>query len=62
MAIDLRTGIDHPPRREDAGTETAFAECLKDRGYEHKRMKNGRGFKGITLKANNGPSMEGVGG
>jgi putative DNA primase/helicase len=49
-------------RNLSPGTETAFAECLKDRGYEHKRMKNGRGFKGITLKANNGPSMEGVGG
>jgi putative DNA primase/helicase len=37
------------------GTETAFADSLKDRGYEHKRKEYGRGFKGITLKAHNGP-------
>jgi putative DNA primase/helicase len=35
-----------------AGTETAFADTLKDRGYEQKRTQSARGFKGITLKSN----------
>jgi putative DNA primase/helicase len=35
-----------------AGTETAFADSLKDRGYEQKRTNSARGFKGITLKSN----------
>jgi putative DNA primase/helicase len=37
-----------------AGTETAFADSLKDRGYEQKRAPSGRGFKGIALKSNDG--------
>jgi putative DNA primase/helicase len=36
------------------GTETAFAESLQDRGYTKHRLNNGRGFKGIALRANNG--------
>lgn len=32
------------------GTETAFADSLKDRGYEQKRTEKARGFKGIALK------------
>jgi putative DNA primase/helicase len=35
-----------------AGTETAFADSLKDRGYEQQRAHSGRGFKGIALKSN----------
>jgi putative DNA primase/helicase len=38
-----------------AGTETAFADSLKDRGHEHDRKKIGRGFKGIALRASNEP-------
>ncbi len=33
-----------------AGTETAFAESLRDRGYEQQRKMVGRGFRGIALK------------
>jgi putative DNA primase/helicase len=33
-----------------AGTMTAFAESLKDKGYEKKNMNSARGFKGIILK------------
>jgi putative DNA primase/helicase len=40
------------------GTETAFVDTLKDRGYEQDRKKIGRGFKGIMLKSMNEPSME----
>jgi putative DNA primase/helicase len=40
------------------GTETAFADSLKDRGYDHHRRNSGRGFKGIMLKSMNAPSME----
>jgi putative DNA primase/helicase len=32
------------------GTETVFADSLKDRGFEHKRTEKARGFKGIRLK------------
>jgi putative DNA primase/helicase len=39
------------------GTETSFADSLKDRGYEHHRKTFGRGFKGITLKAANEPNL-----
>ena len=34
-----------------AGTETAFADSLKDRGYEPKRTMSARGFQGIRLKS-----------
>jgi putative DNA primase/helicase len=40
------------------GTETAFADSLKDRGYEHHRKTSGRGFNGIALKSMNEPSMQ----
>jgi putative DNA primase/helicase len=40
------------------GTETAFADSLKDRGYEHHRKTSGRGFKGIVLKSMNEPSLQ----
>jgi putative DNA primase/helicase len=40
------------------GTETAFAESLKHRGYEHDRKKFGRGFKGIVLKSMNELSLQ----
>jgi hypothetical protein len=45
-------------RNLTSGTETAFADALKDRGYEHERKKFGRGFKGIRLKAANEPNMQ----
>jgi putative DNA primase/helicase len=38
-------------RNLSPGTETAFADTLKDRGYEPKRTKKARGFSGIVLKA-----------
>lgn len=38
------------PRNLKPGTETAFADSLKERGYEHKRTNSARGFKGIRLK------------
>jgi putative DNA primase/helicase len=37
-------------RNLTAGTETAFSDSLKDKGYEHKRTMSARGFKGIALK------------
>jgi P4 family phage/plasmid primase-like protien len=37
------------------GTETAFAESLKSRGYQQHRTKTARGFKHISLKPNNAP-------
>jgi putative DNA primase/helicase len=40
------------------GTETAFVDTLKDRGYEHERRTSARGFKGLVLKSMNAPSME----
>jgi phage/plasmid-associated DNA primase len=45
-------------RNLQPGTETAFADKLKDRGYQHDRKKFGRGFKGIMLKAANEPSLQ----
>jgi putative DNA primase/helicase len=39
------------PRNLNPGTETAFADSLKDRGYEQKRTEKARGFKGIALKS-----------
>jgi putative DNA primase/helicase len=39
-------------RNLTAGTETSFADSLKDKGYEQKRTNSSRGFKGITLKGN----------
>ena len=39
-----------------AGTETAFVESLKDRGYEQQRRTSSRGFKGIALKGSNEPN------
>jgi putative DNA primase/helicase len=38
-----------------AGTETAFVDSLKDKGYEQKKMTSCRGFKGIALKGSNEP-------
>ena len=32
-----------------AGTETAFVESLKDRGYEQQRKTSAKGFKGIGV-------------
>jgi P4 family phage/plasmid primase-like protien len=43
-------------RNLSSGTETAFVESLKGRGYVHHRKKTGRGFKDIALKANNAPT------
>jgi putative DNA primase/helicase len=42
-------------RRLEAGTETAFADSLKDRGYAKDRRKYGRGFKGIKLRTKADP-------
>jgi putative DNA primase/helicase len=39
------------------GTETAFADTLKDRGYEHDRRTKGRGFKGIELRTSDNQDM-----
>ena len=41
-----------------AGTETAFVDSLKDRGYEQKKTATARGFKGIALKVNDEPGAE----
>jgi putative DNA primase/helicase len=45
----------YKPRNLDAGTETAFADSLKERGqdlgFEKKRRQHGRGFLGIRLKS-----------
>ena len=38
------------PRNQFVGTETAFADVLKDRGYKHERSKQARGFSGLRLK------------
>jgi putative DNA primase/helicase len=38
-------------RNLSPGTETSFADTLKDRGYEPKRTNSARGFKGIELKS-----------
>jgi putative DNA primase/helicase len=38
------------PRNLPLGTETAFADHLKERGFEKDRRKFGRGFNGIRLK------------
>jgi putative DNA primase/helicase len=37
-------------RNLNPGTETGFADSLKERGYEQKRTEKARGFKGIRLK------------
>lgn len=42
-------------RPQAAGTETAFVDRLKDKGYEPKRTETARGFKGIALKVNDEP-------
>jgi putative DNA primase/helicase len=39
----------------EAGTETAFADSLKDRGYIKDRRKYGRGFKGVRLRTKADP-------
>jgi putative DNA primase/helicase len=39
------------PRNLPAGTETSFADSLKERGFDKDRRKYGRGFKGIRLKS-----------
>jgi putative DNA primase/helicase len=39
------------PRNLAAGTETAFVDSLKERGFEKKRKEYGRGFLGIRLKS-----------
>jgi len=44
-------------RNLSAGTETAFTEGLKDRGYQKHRKTSARGFKDIVLKANNAPGL-----
>ncbi len=38
-----------------AGTETAFVDSLKDKGYDQQRTKTARGFKGIALKGSDEP-------
>ena len=40
------------------GSERAFSEELADHGFERIKTKNGRGFKGIALRANNGPRQD----
>jgi len=44
-------------RNLSSGTETAFTESLKNRGYEQHRKTSARGFKNIVLKANNAPDL-----
>jgi phage/plasmid-associated DNA primase len=44
-------------RKFASGTEREFSDTLADQlGYERARRSNGRGFKGIALKAHNGPT------
>ena len=46
-------------RNLPAGTETAFAESLSERGYVRARKKKyGRGFNGIALKPSNAPDQQ----
>jgi putative DNA primase/helicase len=40
------------------GTQTSFADSLKDRGYAHKRTSSARGFNGIRLKFDFEPKGE----
>jgi putative DNA primase/helicase len=47
-------------RNLSAGTETAFTQSLKGRGYEQHRKEFGRGFKDIVLKAADEPTLPGV--
>jgi putative DNA primase/helicase len=37
-------------RNQSSGTETAFADMLKECGLEHKKMTKARGFKGLALR------------
>jgi putative DNA primase/helicase len=37
------------------GSEKAFAQSLADKGYKQHRMPYARGFRGIQLKAHDGP-------
>jgi putative DNA primase/helicase len=39
-------------RNLNVGTEKALVEMIENKGYEHKRMEYGRGFKGLSLKNN----------
>jgi putative DNA primase/helicase len=43
-------------RNLPAGTATAFADSMRDKGYQNDRKKYGRGFKGITLKPTDDPN------
>ncbi len=42
-------------RNMSAGTERTFAQNLADKGYAQDRTKFARGFRGIQLKAHDGP-------
>jgi putative DNA primase/helicase len=44
-------------RNLSAGTATAFAESLKEHGYQQHRKTSGRGFKDIVLKSDNAPTL-----
>jgi P4 family phage/plasmid primase-like protien len=45
-------------RNHFIGSEKTFVEELTEKGYEQDRMNYGRGFKGIELRANDGPRDE----
>jgi P4 family phage/plasmid primase-like protien len=45
-------------RNLSPGTETAFADSLKDRGYEQKRTMKARGFKWLRLISDAGDDAE----
>jgi putative DNA primase/helicase len=44
-------------RNLPAGTERAFSDSIKDRGFEQHRHKTGRGFKRVALKTNTAPTQ-----
>jgi putative DNA primase/helicase len=41
------------------GSERAFSDDLAERGFERTKRQHMRGFKGLTLRANDGPYVEG---
>jgi phage/plasmid-associated DNA primase len=39
------------------GTERSFSDELADHGFERTKLRHVRGFKGLTLRANDGPRL-----
>jgi P4 family phage/plasmid primase-like protien len=44
-------------RNTPVGTERAFADNLSEKGYDPYRKQYGRGFKGLELRAHDGPRL-----